>query len=167
MLHIGLALAMEIQRYNPALPEVTRLQYAEWVVEEAESKGLDPWVFHGIIATESRWAYYAFRRENDGSCSVGLGQINVKCTSPRAKSLKDPHENIKTMGSFLSTLKATCAHHCDGLGWLKRYNPGDSAYVPKKVEPIVQRCHVEHPKPALRAIQTRLHASRMCRDPEG
>lgn len=150
---IEAALAMEIQRTNPKLDDKVSQKYARLVVEEATARDLDPWVFHGIIHTETRWKAGIIVHEHDGTCSIGLGGINVKkCDSPRARELRDPQRNIQAMGSFLSTIRARCAHHCDGLGWLRAYNGGDREYVPKKVGPIVERCHVTYELP-LREVQ--------------
>lgn len=159
-----LALALEIQQTNPKLPEEVRNQYAAWVVEEAESRDLDPWIFHGIIHTETRWKAGIIVHEQNGTCSIGLGGINVTCDSKRAKELRNPRENLKAMGSFLSTIRGRCAHHCAGLGWLRAYNGGDRDYVPKKIGPIVQRCHVAYDQqPVVPKAQGLLHPPWMCR----
>lgn len=159
---IEAALAVEIQRTNPALNEEVRRQYAHWVVEEATARDLDPWIFHGIIHTETRWKAGIVVHEHDGSCSVGLGGINVRqCDSPRAAELRDPQKNIQAMGSFLSTIRHRCAHHCDGLGWLRAYNGGDRLYVPKKVGPIVDRCRAAYQQPPVREVQARMHTPRV------
>jgi hypothetical protein len=127
-------------------------------MEEAGKNSLDPWVFHGIVWTESRWTAHVVRREQDGSCSVGLGQINVRCDSKQVKVLQDPRENLKKMGVFLGNLQTSCKKNCSGLGWLKAYNWNDKAYVPQKVEPIVQRCHASYSVQShLRAVQADLY----------
>lgn len=156
-----LALVLEIQKTNGALTAAKSKQYASWVMEEASKNDIDPWVFHSIVWVESRWTARVVRKEQDGSCSIGLGQINVRCDSKQVEVLQDPRENLKKMGTFLSGIKTTCKHDCAGLGWLKAYNGGDRNYVPKKVEPIVQRCHAAYVEPAVRTIPARVLSSRV------
>lgn len=152
------ALLLEIRSTKPTLKEQTAQMYTQYVLQEADRQVIDPWVFHGIIKIESEWTSKAFRKEGDGSCSIGLGQINVKCDDKkRIAELSDPKKNIEAMGSFLGRIKNTCRKKCDGLGWLVRYNPGNHQYV-GWVSGVVQRCHAAY-EPTLRNVPTPVHPS--------
>lgn len=158
---IEAALAVEIHRTNPALNDETRVQYASWVVEEATARDLDPWVFHAIIHVETRWKAGIVVHEHDGTCSVGLGGINVACDSSRAKDLRDPHANIQAVGVFLTRIRRRCAYRwCsdhNGLGWLRMYNGGQD-YVTRLVGPIVERCHAAYPAQSIVGeVQAEVH----------
>lgn len=136
-----LALILEIQISNPKLPAERAREYADWVLEEASKRSLDPWIFHAIFHTETRWKAGIVVHEKDGTCSVGLGGANVPCRSPQVQVLRDPHRNIQWVGTFLTRIRNACHHNCSGLGWLRAYNGGNRDYVPKLVQPIVDRCH--------------------------
>jgi len=126
MLDVHLALMLEIQKSNPKLPPPKAQEYASWVLEEASSKSIDPWVFHAIIHTETRWTARVVVHEKNGSCSIGLGGANVSCRSPDVVRLQNPQENIRWIGAFLVGIRGRCRYNCSGLGWVRAYNGGKS-----------------------------------------
>ena len=137
---LALLLSLAIQASNPKVqPREARL-YARWVLREAAAQHADPWVFQAIIARETRWTPTEVRHETDGSCSVGLGQINVDCAPRIVAPLLDPRTNIRRVGAVLAHLKSSCRHDCQDLGWLRAYNPGSAAYF-EAVLAAVQRYH--------------------------
>ena len=160
---IRLALAVAIQASNPSVPSETARTYATWVTHEAEEHHLDPWIFQAIIHRETRWTPGLTRHEVDGSCSVGLGQINVPCNNPRAKKLLDPHENIKRMADFLDGAKRECRTDCVNLGWLRAYNPGSHDYF-VAIRDDVRRHHAQSRKSALLPVPARMHVAEMPRE---
>jgi len=159
---LEVALMMEIQRTNPKVPLATAQDYTRWVLEEAQEKDIDPWVFHAIIHIESRWSWWAFRKEQDGTCSVGLGQINVKCDSPKALELKDPHTNILAMGQFLGHLRKRCHQRCDNLNWVVPYNAGNPEYI-GWVRKRVGDEHARYPQPSLPDLPAPVHVEGVLR----
>jgi hypothetical protein len=163
------ALMLEIQRTNPKVPEPQARKFASWVLEEADRNNLDPWLFHGIVYIESRWTPGVVRREEDGSCSIGLGQINVRrCEASKVQPLRDPRENLRRMGDFLSTIRDSCLKNCQGLKWLRFYNYNNKRYVTGLVGPVVDRCHAAYDEkdeqPSPEHVHSELHVSRVCRE---
>lgn len=162
---IELALALAIRQTNPKVDHARADKYAAWVVEEADKRALDPWLFQAIIYTESRWTARVVRVEGDGSCSVGLGQINLaRCEKDKIEELKEPQTNLQRMGEFLERIRSTCRYKCDGLGWLRAYNPGSKKYVPA-VAAALERYHARFDEQSSRrALRVDVHASGMCWD---
>lgn len=156
----ALLLSAAIQHSNPHLSHRERDRYASWVLEEAREHSLDPWIFPALINRETHWTATALRHEADGSCSVGLGQINVRCSSPEVVALQQPHANLHRMGAFLSRIRASCTHDCENLGWLRAYNPGDAEYL-SAVQAAVRNAHAQDGQPAVRRVRAHLHASRV------
>lgn len=120
---------------NPGLSEPQALIYAQQVESQTTEQGVDPWLVDAIIERESKWRRTVFRREHDGSCSVGLGQINVRnCDPQKTDRLRDPLENIRRTTLQLAMIKKICPkvwkkNRCQGLGWVGLYNPGDRRYA--------------------------------------
>jgi len=157
-------LVLEIQRTNPRIGDAVAEHYASWVVEEADAHEEDPWLIFALGYVESRWTARVVRHEGDGSCSVGIGQINVPTCEARAvERLRDPRENLRQVGTRLELLRRTCKKDCMGIGWLRGYNPGDRGYV-ARVEKVLRRCHEEHDdhQPVVREVPTGLHLPGMC-----
>lgn len=125
------ALVLAIQDTNPKLSKETALEYAGWVKEASDQSGIDPWLFHAIIKHETSWNNNkSVRHETDGTCSIGLGQINLKyCWSKKRDILLNPHYNILLMGETLFYMKGFCKKNCANYGWLRYYNPGDPTYA--------------------------------------
>lgn len=149
------ALALEIHRINPSVSQQKSVVYAHWVMEEAEPRGIDPWIFHSLIYQESRWTPSVVAHEKNGSCSVGLGQINVSCNSPQVALLKQPRENLRRMGSFLGKLKTGCKERCEELGWLRGYNPGSPQYL-VEIRKRVDENHARYRESTLREVPARV-----------
>lgn len=157
-----LALTVAIQTTNHHVPRSTARTYARWVAQESRAHHLDPWVFLAIVRRETQWVPAAIRHENDGTCSVGLGQINVPCVPQRVAPLIDPHRNIQRMGQFLEQLKTTCRVNCKNLGWLRGYNPRSLDYF-EAVRDSVLTYDAHDSQPALQRVPTRMHPSRVLR----
>lgn len=160
---IEAALVLEMQRTNPRVNTRTAHKYAEWVLEESTQHVLDPWLIFSLVYVESRWTAVVVRPEGDGSCSVGLGQMNVATCDPiEIERLVDPRENLRRVGHRLALLRRVCKNDCEGIRWLRGYNPGSKSYV-SKVEGVLARAHAEY-EPPLREVPTDLYASWMCRE---
>lgn len=151
-------LAVAIQVSNPRLPQQDSRRLASWVYEEARARRLDPWVIHALVNRETHWTASAVRHESNGTCSVGLGQINVPCTAAAMQPLLGPHVNLRRMGHFLAGIRAACRHDCDGLGWLRAYNPGDAEYL-SAVQADVRKHHAEDGQPPVRRVRADVHVS--------
>jgi hypothetical protein len=160
MLMVSVLLAAAIQHSNPRLSPRDRAHYASWVREEARAHNLDPWIFHALINRETRWTATAVRHEGDGSCSVGLGQINVPCTAVAMQPLLDPRTNIHRMGSFLAKIRGACTRGCASLGWLKQYNPGNAEYL-SAVQADVRKHHAEGGEQVVRGARAVVHLPRL------
>lgn len=136
-------IAMAIHSINPVLPDATVRDYAATVVEQADRHALDPWLIVEIVHRETHWIpTLPVRHEHDGSCSVGLGQINVPC-GPQMAPLLEPHANLRRTASVLDKLRGHCMKDCGGLGWVRAYNPGSKVYGPA----IVAAVKARHPEP--------------------
>src|SRR6266404_7552652 len=131
---LGIALALAISASNPGVSLTLATSYSTVLVTEARKNELDPWLPYAIIRHESRWSANVLRQETDGSCSVGLGQINVPgCDPARMAPLRDPAENIRRTTKLLHLMKMLCPKvwrkkKCVQGGWIGLYNPGDSFY---------------------------------------
>ena len=134
------ALVVAIQGVSPSLSHTTALKYARWVDRTAHERRLDPWIFVAIVDHETRWDARVVRHEHDGTCSVGLGQINVPCGDSYIAPLQDPRVNIRRMGKILQHLKSHCRYACEDLGWLRGYNPGSEQYL-AGVQAEIRRHH--------------------------
>ncbi len=129
------ALALLIQAANPSLAPSRSQDYSQALVQFAEQEGVDPLLVESVIFHESRWRSSAFRKENNGSCSVGLGQINIPgCDPTKIALLKNPLTNIRRVVRHLSLCREVCPKarkpkKCVHHGWVGLYNPGDPTYV--------------------------------------
>lgn len=146
-----LALALAIQKTNPKIPEATAQKYALWVLEESEKNDLDPWLFQALIHRETRWTAQAVRHESNGTCSVGLGQINGKCDEKVMAPLRDPRRNLHRMGELLVHMREVCTRKCQDLGWLRAYNPGSPAYL-RAIQEAVKQYHAHYDQPAVLCV---------------
>jgi hypothetical protein len=141
---IEVALALEIRTTNPKLTAETSQQYANWVVEEAADRGLDPWLLHGLVSVESAWTASAVNHEKNGTCSVGLGQINTGCSKEQLAKYQDPRTNLHKIGEYLAGMQKSCTKDCKNNGWVRAYNPGSKDYYLRQIRAIVARCHKEY-----------------------
>lgn len=101
-----------------------------------------------IVHVESRGQPGLVGVEKNGSCSVGLGMVNVPdCDPDKIQSLKDPVTNIRTSAKILRATRSWCAthprdRHCRagervfrGGGAVNRYAGRTSSYAPR-VAPV-------------------------------
>ncbi len=129
------ALALSILVTNPGLNPVQAEVYSKALVEQAEKNNLDPWLMEALISKESRWNAMALRREENGSCSVGLGQINlVVCDPVKVTWLQAPLENIRRTARHLAMGREICPKiksekKCSQNAWVGLYNPGNRTYA--------------------------------------
>jgi hypothetical protein len=100
------------------------------------------------------------RRERDGSCSVGLGQINTRCGSSDVEILLSARNNISRMGYFLARIRRACRRDCANLGWLRAYNPGDPAYL-AAVQAYVRNAHAQDGQRVVQRTRTTVHVPRV------
>lgn len=134
-MNLPLALTLAILQVTPNLPPTLAEHYVEILLEEAEERHIDPWLFAGLIWVESRWTLGAFRYERVGGCSVGLGQIYVKdCNQAAVYAYFDPRANLRQSAIILADARRICSgwrkkgKKCWSGSWIGGYNPGNSAY---------------------------------------
>lgn len=129
------ALALSVMLTNPGLNSTQAEGYSKALIERAKENNLDPWLMEALISKESRWIASALRREDDGSCSVGLGQINLTvCDPAKVAALQAPYENIRRTTRHLALARDICTKvrsekKCSQNGWVGLYNPGNRTYA--------------------------------------
>ena len=117
------------------------------MVQSAAQEKVDPRLVEAIIFNESRWVAGAFHAESNGTCSVGLGQINVvDCDPAKMAALRDPVVNIRRVAAHLAAIKKFCPKvrpykKCVRRGWIGLYNPGDPTYARRVLRRAQQRAH--------------------------
>lgn len=165
---IEAALATAIQHSNPAVTEPRASQYASWVAEAALKNHTDPWIFIAIINRETGWNPELVRRESNGTCSVGLGQINSlgPCTTDHIATYTDPHANIERMGKLFYIFHETCREDCGDMHWLRRYNPGSPAYLAAIIQ-AVKNYHAQTGEPVVLPVPAPVHVAGVSRPSGG
>lgn len=144
------ALVASIMLVNPNLNSTQAEGYSRQLISQASENNLDPWLMEALITKESRWISTAIRREGDGSCSVGLGQINLKSCDPvKVAELEGPLENIRRTARHLAIIRDLCPKvrpkkKCSQLAWIGLYNPGSRTYA-KSVLLLMKEHRVRHP----------------------
>ena len=138
---LALQLALAIQTANHSLPARQARRLAAVVMEQSAERQLDPWLLYELVYRESRWTPTALRREWDGTCSVGLGQINVACDKDAIAPFFDPVVNLRKIGEYLEHFRKSCKQDCEGGLWLRGYNPGSSTYAPAILAAVAKRHH--------------------------
>lgn len=129
------ALALSIMLANPGLNRTQAEGYSKALLTRANENNLDPWLMEALITKESRWISTAVRRENNDSCSVGLGQINLPvCDPAKVAQLQAPLENIRRTARHLALARDLCLKvwpekKCSQNGWVGLYNPGNRTYA--------------------------------------
>lgn len=129
------ALALSVMLTNPGLNNTQAEIYSRWVLEFSNKNDLDPWLVEALISKESRWKATAVRRETNGSCSVGLGQINLTVCDPvKVTALQDPLYNIRRTAKHLALAREICPKikaekKCSQGKWIGLYNPGNRTYA--------------------------------------
>lgn len=87
-----------------------------------------------VVFVESRGQAGIVRHETNGSCSVGLGGVNVPDCDPVAVAhLQQAQANLRASAVILRAGRRWCAEHpghgvCRRSGAIGMYNPGDKAY---------------------------------------
>jgi hypothetical protein len=165
MMPLLLAVALAIHQINPALPDTTVREYAGAVVAQADAQALDPWLLVEIVHRESHWIASLVRHENDGTCSVGLGQINGSCATPVVAPLLEPRTNIARTASVLAYLRSHCTHRCRALAWVRAYNPGSRGYASDIIGKVRRRHHAATPTGTRRRLSRNTQSRSTCRGP--
>lgn len=82
------------------------------IEHEAERAGVSPVTLGAIVFTESRGQPHLVSKEKNGSCSVGLGMVNVPdCNPMRISSLQDPAYNVQVAAKILRANERWCRSH--------------------------------------------------------
>ena len=77
----------------------------------AEAK-VDPYTLGAIVYLESRGQAHIVSKERNGSCSVGLGQVNVPdCAPERISALRAPAYNLRVSAQILRANERWCRKH--------------------------------------------------------
>lgn len=111
------------------------LSLAALATDHGKAHHVDPDLIMAIAHVESRGQANIVRHESNGSCSVGLGGINVPtCDDAVVEHLKSPDANVKAIAVILDTGRTYCAAHpenvaCKRGGAIALYNPGDPGYA--------------------------------------
>jgi hypothetical protein len=111
---------------------------------EARHADVDELTLATIVAIESHGQAGLVSREKNGSCSVGLGMVNVPdCDPKKVAALRDPATNIRAAARTLSATMRWCKRHradryCQagervfkGGGGVNRYAGRSDAYARK------------------------------------
>ncbi len=106
---------------------------AIWTLIQGEAKaaGVSPLTFAAIVHVESRGQPGAIKHEANGSCSVGLGQVNVSdCDEAAVTRLLVPAANLRAAAGILKAGARYClSHRCPRGGAVAMYNAGDKGYA--------------------------------------
>lgn len=104
------------------------------ICTEAKPLGIPCDELAGVVYVESRGQAGVVRYETNGSCSVGLGGVNVPDCDPVAVlHLQSAQPNLRASAVILAAGRRWCAEHpghsvCRRSGAIGMYNPGDKAY---------------------------------------
>jgi hypothetical protein len=132
----------------------------------ARAEHVDAATLATLVAVESTGRAWLEIHEHDGSCSVGLGGVNVPgCEPGRVAELKDPATNLRAAAKHLAAGRRYCATHprdriCLRGGAVARYNPGDRHYAARvaAMRRVVVRVMAGHPEaPAARPSARKRH----------
>lgn len=105
-----------------------------FILAEAKAVGIDPLKLAAVVHTESRGQAGVIRRETNGSCSVGLGGVNVPdCDQVAVDHLLQAQANLRAAAVILKRGEEWCHARptwavCRRGGPIAMYNPGDRAY---------------------------------------
>jgi hypothetical protein len=103
--------------------------------DHGKAHHVDPDLIMAIAHVESRGQADIVKHESNGSCSVGLGGINVPgCDPVVVEHLKSPDANVRAIAVILDTNRTYCKEHpdneaCKRGGAIALYNPGDKGYL--------------------------------------
>lgn len=118
------------------------------VLSTATAERVDPATLGAIVYLESRGQPHLVAKERNGTCSVGLGMVNVPdCDPMRISSLQDPAFNLRVAAKILKANQRWCRRHPSewrcragersfrGGGALNCYAGNTKAYAPR-VKPV-------------------------------
>lgn len=124
------------------------------ILSTASAERVDPATLGAIVFLESRGQPHLVAKEKNGTCSVGLGMVNVKdCDPVRMSSLQDPAFNLRVAAKILRANQRWCRKHPSewrcrageksfrGGGGVNTYAGNTKAYAPrvKPVRRVLQR----------------------------
>jgi len=92
--------AQALRAFNPALDGRTSLAFADRVIAEADSQGLDARLLVALIAVESRWHPQAV----SSAGAIGLGQLMPSTAEGLGVDPQDAQENIHAVAIHLRSL---------------------------------------------------------------
>lgn len=82
------------------------------IVATASAENVDPRTLAAIVFLESRGQSHLVSKERNGTCSVGLGMVNVPdCDQERISSLHDPAYNLRVSAKILKANQRWCRRH--------------------------------------------------------
>lgn len=120
---LEIALATAIHKTNPRLLPQTAQRWAHILVQESETRGLDPWVFFAIVHQESRWVPNVIHQyPKHRYCDVGLSQIHVRCHNRWVQPLLNPELNLHRSAQIQQEAMKYCLQSVCEKGWVFLYN---------------------------------------------
>lgn len=82
------------------------------ILATATAEHVDPRTLAAIVFLESRGQPYLVSREKNGTCSVGLGMVNVPdCDPSKISALQDPAHNLRVAARILHANQRWCRRH--------------------------------------------------------
>lgn len=135
------------------------------IVATASAEHVDERTLAAIVYLESKGQPYLVAHERNGTCSVGLGQVNVPdCDPARISELHDPEFNLRVSAKILRANQRWCRKHprewrCRagekvfrGGGAVNCYAGKTTAYAPRilKVRRLLPRHLPRHALPGRR-----------------
>lgn len=144
------------------------------IFSTAHAAHVDPHTLGAIVYLESRGQPHLVAKERNGTCSVGLGMVNVPdCDPVRISSLQDPAFNLRVAALVLRANQRWCRRHpsewrcragnrvMKNGGALNTYAGWTTSYAPKvkkrRMELLVamRRCKIDPSKASWRrALQS-------------
>ncbi len=82
------------------------------IIATASAERVDPRTLAAIVFLESRGQPHLVSKERNGTCSVGLGMVNVRdCNPETISSLQDPAHNLRVSAKILKANQRWCRRH--------------------------------------------------------
>lgn len=82
------------------------------ILATATAEHVDPRTLAAIVFLESRGQPHLVSREKNGTCSVGLGMVNVPdCDLSKISALQDPAHNLRVAAKILHANQRWCRRH--------------------------------------------------------
>ncbi len=136
--------------YSAALVLKVLSPWLALIFSTATAAHVDPHTLGAIVFLESRGQPHLVAKERNGSCSVGLGMVNVPdCDPMRISALQDPAFNLRVAALTLRANQRWCRRHPSewrcragerafrGGGGVNTYAGNTKAYAPR-VKPVRQ-----------------------------